>query len=317
MSAQHGTKAIVAAFLANAGIAVAKFVAYLFTGSSSMLAESVHSLADAGNQGLLLYGGRRARQEASELHPFGYGRARYFWSFVVALVLFSLGGLFSLYEGWHKLSDPHAIEAPIWAFAVLGIAIVLEGLSFLTAVRESNALRGKRSWAAFVRHAKSPELPVVLLEDVGALIGLVLALVGVALAVVTGDPRWDAIGTLSIGVLLVAIAIVLSIEMKSLLLGEAADPAQVEEIRAALEGHPRIERLIHLRTQHQGPEELLVAAKLGFDPRLDLASLARVIDEIEVEVRRRVPIAKYVFLEPDVYREPGAEDGADAPARDS
>ena len=313
MSAHHGTKAIVAAFLANTGIAVAKFVAYFFTRSSAMLAESVHSVADAGNQGLLLLGGKRAKREESDLHPFGYGRARYFWSFVVAMVLFSLGGLYSLYEGWHKLSHPEPIKSPAWAFGVLGVAIVLETLSFRTAIVESNEVRGKRTWSQFIKHSRSPELPVVLLEDAGALLGLVLALVGVALAVVTDAPVWDAIGTLSIGALLLVIAVVLAIEMKSLLLGESAEPADVVRIQTAIREHEQVERLIHLRTQHMGPEELLVAAKVEFDPTLDVRGLASAIDDVESRIREGVPMARYLFLEPDVYREPGS-DGAAAAA---
>ena len=254
MSAHGGNKAIVAALAANLGIAVTKFVAYLLTHSSSMLAESVHSLADSGNQALLLVGGRRARLAADEQHPFGYGRERYVYAFIVSIVLFSLGGLFALYEAYHKFSDPHGIESWHWVpIVVLVAAIGMEGFSFRTAVRESNLVRGKQSWPQFVRTAKAPELPVVLLEDFGALVGLVLALFGVGMTLVTGDGRYDAAGTACIGVLLVLIAVVLALETKSLLLGESASPGTVAAIQAALVG-PGVPSVIHLKTLHLGPE---------------------------------------------------------------
>ena len=295
-------RAIVAAFLANLGIAIAKLVAWSVTGASSMLAEGVHSMADTANQALLLLGGSRARREATTEHPFGFGRERYFWSFVVAVVLFMLGSVFALYEGFAKLRHPHALESAGWAVGVLLVAIVLESFSFRTAIREADPLREGRSWWAFVRHAKSPELPVVLLEDLGALLGLLIALTGVSLVVVTGDPRFDAFATLGIGLLLGVIAVVLCVEMKSLLIGEAASPRQRLEIRDGLEGTPEVRRLIHLRTLHIGPEELLVAAKVELDPDLDFAAVAAAIDHAESRVRERVPIARVIYLEPDVHR---------------
>ncbi len=305
MSAGGGTKAIVAALSANAAIAVAKFVGFLVTGSSSMLAESVHSVADSGNQGLLLLGGRRAKRAADAEHPFGYGRERYFWSFVVALVLFTLGGLFSLYEGFHKLqeaSEGGSLDSPLVAVGILVFAILAEGYSFRTAVKEATPEKGAQSWWSFIRTSKSPELPVVLLEDLGALVGLTLALIGVVLAAVTGDLVWDALGTMAIGVLLVIIAIVLVIEMRGLLLGESASPAQVAQVREALVGEG-IDRVIHLKTLHLGPEELLVAAKIGVQPGLDVEGVARAIDAAEVRVRAVVPIARAMYLEPDLYRD--------------
>jgi len=300
MSTEGGKKAIVAALAANVGIAVTKFVAFLLTHSSSMLAESVHSLADSGNQLLLLLGGRKARRPADESHPFGYGRDRYLYAFLVSIVLFSLGGLFALYEAWHKWQDPHPITSWHWVpVAVLVVAFAMEGTSLRTAVRESRPARGGQSWWRFIRTTKSPELPVVLLEDSGALVGLVLALGGVGMTLATGDGRWDAAGTAGIGALLIGIAVVLATETTSLLLGESAAPDQVAAIREALVG-PGVPSVIHLRTMHLGPEELLVAAKIEVDARESAAEIADAIDEAEARVRARVPIAHLVYLEPDL-----------------
>ncbi|MCC5580453.1 cation diffusion facilitator family transporter [Microtetraspora sp. AC03309] len=302
MSAGGGTKAIIAALSANLAIAVAKFVAFLFTGSSSMLAESVHSVADSGNQALLLVGGKRAERKRTRAHPFGFGRERYFYAFVVAVVLFTIGALFSLYEGWHKISDPKAVESPQWAFAVLIFAIVAEGFSFRTAIKESRPLKGEHSWFSFIRRAKAPELPVVLLEDLGALLGLVFALFGVAMAVVTGDGVWDGVGTMMIGVLLAAIAVVLALETKSLLIGESAAPEIEERICSALEGAPEVTKVIHMRTLHLGPEELLVAAKIAVEHDDTAAQVAQGIDDAERRIREAVPMARVIYLEPDLYR---------------
>ncbi|GGP05753.1 transporter [Nonomuraea glycinis] len=289
---------------ANTAIAVAKFVAAAFTGSSSMLAEGIHSVADAGNQGLLLVGGKRAQRASTREHPFGYGRERYFYAFVVAVVLFAIGALFSLYEGFHKLSDPHPVESPGWAFGVLIFAIIAEAFSFRTAIQEANAVRGKQSWMAFIRRSKSPELPVILLEDLGALFGLIFALFGVTMAVVTGDGRWDAIGTLMIGVLLAVISVILAVETKSLLLGEGASEEMESRIRVALEATPEVDRVIHMRTLHLGPEELLVAAKIAVTRNDTAAEVAQGIDEAERRIREAVPIARVIYLEPDLDRTP-------------
>jgi len=300
---QEGSrKAIIAAFFANAGIAVAKFVGFLLTGASSMLAESVHSFADSSNQGLLLLGGNRARREADIDHPFGYGRERYFWSFVVALVIFSLGSLFALYEGISKLRHPHELESVPVAVGILLVAIALETYSLRTAVKESNHVRGDQSWWTFIRRAKIPELPVVLLEDIGAEVGLVLALVGVGLAEVTGNARFDAVGTLSIGILLAVIAVILMIEMKGLLIGEGATPEMVSRIRTTIEADSSVRRMIHMRTQHLGPDELLVAAKLELDASLGFAQVAEALNRVETSVREAVPEARVMYLEPDVSR---------------
>ncbi|GII61391.1 transporter [Sphaerisporangium krabiense] len=311
MSAGGGTKAIIAALGANLAIAVAKFVAFLFTGSSSMLAESVHSVADSGNQALLLLGGKRSRKRENRKHPFGYGRERYFYAFVVAVVLFTIGALFSLYEGFEKITNPHAVESPGWAFGVLIFAIVAEGFSFRTAIKEAGGVKGEESWFTFIRRAKAPELPVVLLEDLGALLGLVFALFGVTMAVVTGEGMWDGVGTLMIGVLLAVIAVILAIETKSLLIGESATPESERQICEALESSERVTKVIHLRTLHLGPEELLVAAKIAVDHDDTAAEVAKGIDEAERRIREAVPIARVIYLEPDLYR-PGKESSASA-----
>jgi cation diffusion facilitator family transporter len=302
MSTAGSTRAIVAALLANAGIAVAKFVGFIITGSSSMLAESVHSVADTSNQGLLLFGQRQARKQADDLHPFGYGRSRYFYSFVVALVLFTLGSVFALYEGYHKISHPEGLTSPVVAIAILLVAICLESYSFRTAAVESRPLKGSASWWRFIRTSRNPELPVVLLEDTGALIGLALALGGVGLSMLTGDPVWDGIGTVAIGVLLGIIAVILMIEMHSLLIGEGATSQEGEAIRAALEQTPNVDRLIHIRTQYLGPDELLVGAKIALGADTDLATVAATIDAAESAVRAAVPAARVIYLEPDLDR---------------
>jgi cation diffusion facilitator family transporter len=314
-------KAILAAFAANFAIAVAKFAGYLATGAASLLAEAVHSLADSSNQGLLLLGGHRAGRDPTPEHPFGYGRERYFWAFVVAVVLFTLGSLFAIYEGVDKLRHPHELSSPGWAIGILVAAILFEGLSLATAVREANRVRSGSSWWQFVRHAKSPELPVVLLEDLGALLGLVFALLGVSAALFTGEPRFDALGSIAIGLLLGAIAIVLAVEMKSLLIGESARPADRAAIVAAIRESAGVRRLIHLRTLHLGPDELLVAAKVDLDPSLSFAQVAEAVDAAEVRVRAAVPHAGLIYLEPDVYRppadgEPGFSSAGVAPIRE-
>lgn len=304
MSSSGGAKAIIAALLANLGIAATKFIAWAFSGSASMLAEGVHSLADSGNQILLIIGGRTSRRSATEAHPFGYGRDRYIYAFVVSIVLFAVGGVFSIYEGIHKISDPHPIEMWWLPIIVLLVAIVLESLSLRTAIGESRPHKGTQSWVSFVRHAKAPELPVVLLEDVAALIGLVFALFGVGLSVLTGNGLWDGIGTLCIGALLIVIAIVLGVETKSLLVGEGASNADREKILAAILDGNEVERIIHIKTLYLGPDELLVAAKLAFAGDERLSNVAAAIDRVEERVREAVPVARAIYFEPDVWRDP-------------
>ncbi len=311
MSTEGGTTAVVAALLANLGIAATKFLAFFLTGFSSMLAEAIHSVADSGNQVLLLVGGRRAQRAATPQHPFGFGRERYVYSFIVAIVLFSLGGLFALYEAWHKFEETRdesgydPFESRWWwvPLVVLLVAICLEAFSFRTAVRESNKVRGNRSWSRFVRSAKAPELPVILLEDFGALIGLTLAFLGVGLTLLTSNPIFDVLGSGSIGLLLVGIASFLAVEMKSLLLGESATLEHQERIVAALVSPGAVDRVIHSRTMHLGPEELLVAAKLAVSGGDTAEHVAEAIDEAEARAREAVPeLSLVMYLEPDIDR---------------
>jgi cation diffusion facilitator family transporter len=309
MSTPGGNRAIVAALLANIGIAIIKFVAFLFSGSSSMLAESVHSLADTGNQALLLVGGRKSRKEADDAHPFGYGRERFVFAFVVSIILFSVGGVFSIVEGVEKMISPHPLDNPWIPVIVLVLSIVLEAFSFRTAIRESKQLRGQESIPSFIRHAKAPELPIVMLEDFAALIGLTLAFLGVGLTIITGNGIFDGISTLCIGVLLVLVAIVLGVETKSLLVGEGASPDDLTAIRVAINNHPDVEALIHIKTLYLGPDELLVAAKIAFARTKKLVDVANAIDAVEANIREAVPIARVIYLEPDVYR-PKGHDGA-------
>jgi cation diffusion facilitator family transporter len=298
-----GTTAILAALAANVGIAIAKLIAFLVTGASSMLAEAIHSLADSGNQVLLLVGGKRAKRAATPEHPFGFGRDRYIYSFIVAIVLFSVGGLFAIYEGVHKLQHPEELDSPIWAIGVLVVAIGLESFSLRTAMKETNEVRapGESYWG-FIRHARAPELPVVLLEDTAALVGLVFALLGVGLSALTGNGVFDGLGTVAIGLLLVAVAAILAVETKSLLIGESATPDAQRRIVEALTGAEGVESVIHMRTQHLGPEELLVAAKIAVRHDDSAAAVARAIDAAEARVRAAVPIARVIYLEPDIRR---------------
>ncbi|GGM18525.1 cation diffusion facilitator family transporter [Nakamurella endophytica] len=304
MSTSGGSKAIFAALAANMGIAVTKFAAFLLSGSPSLLAESIHSVADSGNQGLLLVGGRRSRRQATATHPFGYGRERYLYAFIVAIVLFSIGGLFALYEGINKVRQPHTVEGWKWLpIVVLAVATALESYSFRTAVTESNRARGGLSWIKFVRSSKAPELPVVLLEDLGALLGLALAMIGVILTLLTGNGVYDALATVAIGALLVTIAVVLAVETKSLLLGESASDADTALIVSALTSTPSITRIVHMKTLHLGPDEILVAAKIGVNHDDSAQHVATTIDTAESRIRQALPAARMIYLEPDIYRQ--------------
>lgn len=304
MSTEGGTRTVLTALAANLGIAVSKFVAFALTGSASMLAEGVHSVADSGNQVLLLVGRQRSSRRATPEHPFGFGRERFFFGFVVSAVIFSVGGVFALYEGYHKVTHPEAIDEWYWAIGVLVFAVFLEGFSFRTAIQESNTLRGRLNWVQFVRRATVPELPIVLLEDFGALLGLAFALFGVGMATLTGNGRWDGVGTLAIGLLLVSVAAILAVEMKSLLVGEGVRPAEVERIKTALVDGETVTRVIHLRTQYLGPEELLVAAKIAVRGDELARDVAKAIDAAEARLRAAVPMARVVYLEPDIDRNP-------------
>jgi len=307
MSAQESTKAIVAALVANLGIAATKFVAAFFSGSSSMLAEAVHSLADSGNQLLLMLGMRSSKRAPDAVHPFGYGRDRFVYAFVVSIILFSVGGLFSVYEGIEKLREPHGLDATWWwlPFVVLAISIVLESFSLRTAIRESSRVKGKVNWIQFIRRSKAPELPVVLLEDFGALVGLTFAVFGVGLTALTGNGVFDGIATLLIGALLLSIALVLGVEVKSLLVGEGAGPEDLAKIEAAIAAQPGVERLIHMKTLYLGPDEFLIGAKLAFSSTRSLGEVAALIDQTEERIRAAVPAARVIYLEPDVDRVPG------------
>jgi len=295
-------RAIIAALLANIGIAITKFIAAAFSGSASMFAEGIHSVADSGNQILLIVGGKRAKRAATAAHPFGYGRSRYIYAFMVSIVLFAVGGLFSIMEGLNKLQHPHELEMVWLPMVVLGTAIILESFSLRTAVVESNKIRGKQSWVKFIRHAKSPELPVILLEDLAALIGLVLAFGGVGLTVLTGDAIWDAIGTLAIGALLILVAIVLGLETSSLLVGEGATAEDTGKIRAALKNTGGVESVIHMKTLHLGPDELMVGAKIAVAETATGKQIAKIIDAAEAAMREAVPSARVIYLEPDIKR---------------
>jgi len=302
MAGEDSTKAVVTALGANLAIGVSKFVAAAITGSASMLAEGVHSVADSANQVLLLIGGRRARRPASALHPFGYARERYVYAFLVAIVLFTLGGLYAVYEGYHKIIDPHPLESPLVAVIVLVIAAALEGYALRTAMGQANRTRGSRSWLRFIRRSRNPELPVILLEDSAALLGLLVALIGVGLSVLTGNGVFDGVSTLCIGLLLVTVAMLLAVETKSLIIGESAVPEQLAAIETALLAAPGVERVIHLRTMHLGPDELLLVAKIGVGAHDEGADIAATIDDAEARVRAAVPTAKVIYLEPDIYR---------------
>ena len=295
-------RAVIAAFAANLGIAVIKFVAFLLTGSASMLAESVHSVADTGNEVLLLVGRGRSIRPPSDEHPFGFGRERYFYGFVVSVMLFTVGAAFSVYDGVHKILNPEAIRSPAIAFAVLALSAVLEAFSLRTGIREANQVRGDRNWGTFIRRTKAPELPVVLLEDTAALIGLAFAFAGVGLSVLTGDGRWDGGGSLAIGLLLATAAAILAVEMKSLLIGESASPDMQRMIVAALEDGPEVVRVIHLRTVHMSPDAVLVAAKIAVPESNDAKQITAGINAVERRVRAAVPIATTIYLEPDIYR---------------
>ena len=304
MSATGGNKAIIAAFLANLGIAITKFIAWGFSGSSSMLAEGVHSLADSGNQLLLLLGGRRAKQRADKEHPFGYGRVRFVYAFVVAIVLFSIGGVFSVYEGVSKIQNPHPLEVWWLPILVLVIAIGLESFSLRTAIAESRPHKGTSSWVSFIRRSKAPELPIVLLEDLAALTGLVIALFGVGLTAITGNGLFDGIATILIGVLLIGVAVIVGIEVKSLLVGEGASDEDVAKIESALLASSEIERIIHMKTLYLGPDEFMVGAKIGVAAERTMREVSVIVNLAERRIREAVPAARIIYVEPDVYLDP-------------
>ena len=306
MAATGGTKTIVTALVANFTIAVAKFFGFIITSSSAMLAEAVHSVADTSNQALLLLGKKRSEKLPSEMRQFGFGRERFFWAFVVSLVLFSLGSMYAIYEGIEKIRHPHEIDSLWWALAILLFAMFMEGYAFRTAVTESRHYKGNHSWKSFIRRSRIPELPVVLLEDFGALMGLVFAFICVLIADTTGNAVWDGIGTLSIGILLGLIAVVLAIETKSLLIGEGALPEQTKKIEDAITGSDHVVRLIEMRTEYLGPETLLIAAKIEFKDNFSSSGISDAVDAVEERIRCVEPLAKIIYLEPDTFDEVNA-----------
>ena len=292
MAAGNSTKVVVAALLANAGIAVAKGIAATVTGSGAMLAETIHSVADSGNQALLLLGAKRAKRPPDRKHPFGYGSEKYFWAFIVALVLFSLGALFSLYEGVHKLLHPEKLSSVGWAVGVLVTGLVLEGASFWIAHKEvAKARRGRDFWDYFA-HAKDPSMPLVYLEDFGALIGLAVALAGVCLSHYGGYVWADGAATVCIGVLLGGIALIMFRRCHQLLIGEAGSPVDACEILEAADRVEGIGKVLELKTLQIGPEYLIVGLEV------ELLGGPEAVDQLEVEIRRRVPMAKYIAVEP-------------------
>jgi cation diffusion facilitator family transporter len=303
-------KAVIAALLANLAIAIAKFAAFFVTGSASMLAEAVHSVADTGNELLLLIGRGRSRRSRTAEHPFGFGRERYFYGFVVAVMLFTVGAAFSIYDGVHKILNGGELDSPIVAYVVLGLSMILEGFSLRTAIREVNEVREGRGWRQFVHSTKAPELPVVLLEDTAALLGLTFAFTGILLAQLTGHEQWDGVGSVAVGVLLACAAFIVGFETKSLLIGESASEDVTARIVASVENGPEQFRLIHLRTSHIGPDNLLVAGKIGVNGDLTAADLAAGINATEKRIRAEVPIAETIYLEPDIFQ-PGLQDAQD------
>ncbi|WP_156687651.1 cation diffusion facilitator family transporter [Mycobacterium sp. Marseille-P9652] len=304
MAADSTTKSVLVAFGADAGIAVAKLVGFLVTGSAAMLAEVLHSVADSMNELLLMFGKRQAHRRPDALHQFGYGRSRYFYSFVVALLVFALGSVVALYEGCRKLRNPEPLTSPQIAIAILGVAALLEGYSLHTVRKQSKRLKGSDSWWQFIRNSRVPEPPVVLLEDSAALIGLALAFAGVGLTAVTGDPIWDAIGTLAIGVLLGGIALVLIVETHSLLIGEGATANQCKVIRSVLQREEHVDAVTDLRTQYLAPDQLVVAARVVCGPEPEFAVAAAVIRDAETRIRQAVPSVRAVYIQPEIPSAP-------------
>lgn len=300
-SSSHSStaRAILYAFIANFGIAIAKSWAAWLTGSGSMLAEAIHSYADTGNQVLLYLGLTQAQKPPDEEHPLGYGKLSYFWSFIVALLLFTLGGLFSIYEGMHKLQHPEQLSQVWVAILVLSIAILLEGGSLLGCIREINKLRGDRPFREWFKHTRNSELVVVLGEDIGAQVGLILALGFLIMAAVTGNPVYDAMGSMCIGVILLVISAFIAWRIKSLLVGRSADPEIQEAIDEIITSHPGVDKVFNTITIQFGPDTML-AAKVKMQDGMDIESAVAEINALERELRERIPKLAWCFVEPDV-----------------
>ena len=301
MAAEQGSsvKAILYALLANFGIAITKTAAAVYTNSGSMLAEAIHSYADCANQLLLFLGLKQADKPATRTHPLGFGKITYFWSFLVALLLFSMGGLFSIYEGWHKLHHPEPLNKVWVALAVLAVAVVLESGSLLGALREITKIRRGRSFGDWFKHTRNAELVVILGEDIAALAGLVIAFTFLSLAAVTGDTRWDAAGSIAIGSVLIIVAVFIAARIQTLLIGKSAEPQLEQSIRGIINRDPAIEELLNTITLQMGPKVLL-AAKVKMQAGLSIEAAVAHLNELEVEIKRLHPEVGWCFVEPDV-----------------
>lgn len=298
---ETSTKSIYYALMANAGIAITKTIAAVITGSGAMLAESIHSFADCGNQGLLFLGLKAAKRKPDAKYPLGYGRATYFWSFVVAIILFSLGGLFSVYEGIHKLTAIEPIESPYIALGVLFFSILLEGFSLWGCLKEINKIRGNKSIPRWVRESRQSELVVVLGEDVAALLGLAFAFGAVIVTMLTGNPVYDAIGSIGIGVLLLIISVIIAIKIKGLLVGQSASPEQVAAITAHLESAPEINKVLNVITLQLG-QTLMVSVKADMKEKQSVAKLIEDINSCERGLKSAFPDVQWSFFEPDFMK---------------
>ncbi len=287
------------ALAANIGIAIAKFIAAAISGSSSMLTEGVHSLVDSGNQLLLLYGQRRARQPADRAHPFGYGRELYFWAFVVAILIFAVGAGVSIYEGWAHIAEPEPLRDPLINYIVLGIAFALEGASWLIAMREFDATRGSLGWWKSIRRSKDPAGFIVLFEDSAALIGLVMAAIGVWASHHFGDPRIDGAASIAIGIVLAIVAAMLAREAKGLLIGESADPALIDKVWAVVDGRPQITSVNHVRTIHTAPDAIFVAISADFEDALTMGEGETLIEAIEADLKAAIPEITSIYIRPE------------------
>jgi cation diffusion facilitator family transporter len=299
MAGANSTKAVIYALGANGAIAISKYAAALVTGSGSMLAEAVHSTADCGNQALLLYGLKRAKRAPSDDYPMGYGKEIYFWSFIVAIMLFSLGGLFSLYEGWHKLHAPEPLSYPLVALGVLAFGIAAESFSTWGCLREVNKLRGSRTIWQWFKSSRNAELVVILGEDLAALMGLTFAFVAVLLAWITGNPMWDALGGIAIGALLIVVAVLVGVEVKQLLVGQGVESGLRTEMMAFLQAQPQVDKVFRLITLHMGAD-VMVAVKARMKAQGSEAALVAAINAAEAAFTERFPEVQWVFFEPDV-----------------
>lgn len=298
-----GMGAVLAAFLANVGIGISKFVAFILTGSSAMLAEAVHSVADSSNQVLLYLGSRKAKKAPTRDHPFGFGRAHFLYAFMVSIVLFSLGGAFAVFEGVEKIMHPKMIDAPIVAYVVLIISIILEGSALRTALKEAKTFKPKgQDWWEFLRRTKSVNHIVLALEDSAALIGLSFALLGITLSIVTANPVFDGIATLFIGLLLASVAVILFREVQSLLIGESVNVMSERTMKKIAMSVDNVNQVVDLKTLYTGPSEIFIAMKITVDEDEDVRTVSRAIDEIEAKLRHTFPIARLIYIEPDFYK---------------